>query len=208
VDDFTITITGKGGHAAMPHLAVDPIVTAGHVLVALQSIVARNMDPNQGGVITVGAIHGGSAHNVIPQSVVMQGTARALSAPVRDLLESRLKILVTNIAAAHGAHAEIDYQRKFPVLVNTPGETEFAAETADEIFGKPAVIRDAGPVMGSEDFAAMLEKCPGAYAFIGQGDGAGCSNSVHNPSYDFNDTILPIGATYFARLVERALPLV
>ena len=207
VDDFTIVITGKGGHAAMPHLTIDPIIVSAHVLVALQTLVSRNVNPNDAGVVTVGAIHGGSAFNVIPQDVTLRGTVRTLSAATRDMLEAGLTRVVQNTVAAHGATADIHYHRAFPVLVNSPAETDFAADTAAEIFGDDAVIRDAGPVMGSEDFASMLEHRPGAYAFIGQGDGAGCSNSVHNPMYDFNDALLPIGATYFARLVERSLPL-
>jgi len=207
VDNFTITITGRGGHAAMPHLTVDPIIAAGHVLVGLQTLVSRNVNPNDAGVVTVGAIHGGEAHNVIPQSVEPRGTVRTLAAATRDLLERRVSELVKGIAAAHGAVADVAYERGFPVLVNAAAETAFAAETAAAILGEKGVMLDAGPVMGAEDFAFMLERKPGAYAFIGQGDGGLCSNSVHNQHYDFNDGILPIGATYFAALVESALPL-
>jgi hippurate hydrolase len=207
VDDFTIIITGKGGHAAMPHMTVDPIIVAGHVIVALQTLISRNLDPNDAGVVTIGAIHGGAAFNVIPQEVSLRGTVRALSDLTRNMLEDRLTTMVMGIAAAHGASATIDYRRCFPVLINTPDETDFAARTAAEVFGAERLLRDAGPVMGSEDFASMLQHRPGAYAFIGQGNSSHCGNSVHNPSYDFNDEILPLGASYFARLAERALPL-
>jgi hippurate hydrolase len=206
-DEFSIVITGAGGHAAMPQLAVDPIVAAGHVLVALQTLVSRNVDPTECGVVTVGTIHGGTASNVIPESVTLTGTVRTLAPAVRDLLERRVKQVVALTAQAHGASAEIDYRRGFPVLVNAAEETAFVAEVAAEVLGAAAVSTAIPPTMGAEDFAYMLEHKPGAYAFIGQGDGAGCSNSVHNQGYDFNDAILPIGASYFARVVEGALPL-
>jgi hippurate hydrolase len=206
-DEFSIVITGAGGHAAMPQLAVDPIVAAGHVLVALQTLVSRNLDPTECGVVTVGTIHGGTASNVIPESVTLTGTVRTLAPAARDLLELRVKQIVALTAQAHGASAAIDYQRGFPVLVNAAEETDFVAGVATELFGAAAVSTAIAPTMGAEDFAFMLNHKPGAYAFIGQGDGGNCSNSVHNQSYDFNDAILPIGASYFARVAELALPL-
>jgi hippurate hydrolase len=206
-DEFAVTVTGRGGHAAMPHLTVDPVIVAAHVLVALQTLVSRTVNPNHAGVLTVGMIHGGTATNVIPESVTFEGTVRALDAATRDVLEAGLSRVAALTAAAHGATATVDYKRDFPVLVNTAEEADFAADTAAGIFGEAAVNRAAGQVMGAEDFAFMLEHKPGAYAFIGQGDGGHCSKSVHNQGYDFNDEILPIGATYFASLVERSLPL-
>jgi hippurate hydrolase len=206
-DEFSVTIQGKGGHAAMPHLAVDPIIAGAHVLVALQTLASRTIDPYHAGVLTVGMINGGTATNVIPEQVVFQGTVRALDPATRDKLEAGLSRIAVSTAEAHGATAIVDYQRDFPVLVNTADEAAFAADTAAGIFGAEAVSRTIAPVMGAEDFAFMLQHRPGAYAFIGQGNGSHSSNSVHNQHYDFNDDILPAGASYFATLVERSLPL-
>jgi hippurate hydrolase len=206
-DEFAVTIKGKGGHAAMPHLAIDPLIVAAHVLVALQTLVSRATNPGEAGVLTVGMIHGGTATNVIPETVTFEGTVRALDPATRDLLEAGLTRVAMHTAEAHGATAIVNYKRDFPVLVNAAEEAAFAADTASDIFGADAVNRRVAPVMGAEDFAFMLEHRPGAYAFIGQGNGSHSSNSVHNQHYDFNDDILPIGATYLASLVERSLPL-
>jgi amidohydrolase len=205
-DVFAITIEGRGGHAAMPQLAVDPIVVAGQMIGALQTLVSRALDPIDSAVVTVGSIHGGSAFNIIPDRVALRGTVRTLSASARDLLERRLREVAEHVAAANGARAVVAYTRLFPVLENTADETAFAAETAAEIFGAAHVDAAMPPVMGSEDFAVMLQHRPGAYAMIGQGDGGQHSVSVHNAGYEFNDAILTAGASYLARLVERALP--
>ncbi|MFN3953412.1 MAG: M20 aminoacylase family protein [Pararhodobacter sp.] len=201
-DEFVITLTGKGGHAAMPHTTIDTTLAASHVVVALQSIVSRNVDPLGNVVVTVGSLHTDSvASNVIAHKVVLQGTVRTLDPALRDLAEERLKAVVAHTAAAYGAEAAIDYRRGYPVTMNTPENTDFAADVAQEVAG--AVNRDVKPLMPAEDFAFMLEARPGAYIFIGNGDTPMC----HHPEYDFNDEAIPAGCSWFATLAERRLPL-
>ena len=201
-DEFDITLTGKGGHAAMPHAAIDTTLAASHVVVALQSIVARNVDPLGSMVVTVGSFHTDSvASNVIAHQVKLGGTVRCLDPALRDLAEERLRALVTHTAAAYGAEAAIDYKRGYPVTMNTPDNTEFAADIAEEVSG--AVMRDIKPLMPAEDFSYMLEARPGAFIFIGNGDSAMC----HHPAYDFNDEAIPAGCSWFATLAERRMPL-
>ena len=203
-DDVTITITGLGGHGAMPHLATDSIVAASSIVMALQTIVSRNVDPQHTAIVTVGAFNAGHANNVIPQSVKLELSVRALDADVRDLLEVRIKALVRAQAESFGVSAQIDYKRDYPVLVNTPNETAFARAVGIELLGADRVTNDGRAQTGSEDFAVMLEHCPGSYLLIGNGAGEG-SCMVHNPGYDFNDDNISIGAAYWALLTERFL---
>ena len=205
-DYATITLTGVGGHGAMPHRASDPVVAAASIVMGLQSIVARNVDPQQTAVITVGALHAGKANNVIPQTATLEISVRALDPAVRTLLERRIKTLVQAQAEAFGVSAQTDWRPGYAVLVNSAAETAFAREVALELVG-PALVTPQGPaVTGSEDFAFMLERVPGSYLFIGNGDGVNVGACmVHNPGYDFNDQNLPIGAAYWVLLAERFL---
>ncbi|RMH45187.1 MAG: amidohydrolase [Alphaproteobacteria bacterium] len=199
-DQFDIVIEGKGGHAAKPHETVDSTVVAAHVVVALQTIASRNVDPTRQVVVSVTSIESDTkAHNVIPQRVHLRGTVRTLEEEVRDLAEARLKSLVTLTAEAFGAKAEIDYERGYPVMVNSPAETEFAAEVARAVSGQ---CDDAPLVMGGEDFAYMLNARPGAYILVGNGDTA----PVHHPQYDFNDEAIPAGASWWVEIAERRMP--
>jgi amidohydrolase len=204
-DRFTVELTGRGGHAAMPHQCRDPLVAAAQIVLALQSIVARNVDPVQRAVVSVTQVHGGDTFNVIPETAMLTGTARSFLPEVRDLLERRLREIATGIGTALGARVEIDWQRGYPATVNTEAETEIAALAAAEVAGADKVDREREPTMGAEDFAYMLEQRPGSYVFIGNGGGEDAP-MLHSPHYDFNDEALPYGASYWARLVERALP--
>ena len=203
-DDVVITLTGIGGHGAMPHKAADPIVAAAAIVTAMQSVVARNVDPQKMAVVTVGAINAGHANNVIPQTATMLVGVRALDADTRDLLEQRIKALVQAQAASFGVTAQVDYKRDYPVLVNSPQETEFARQVALELLGPEGVTLQGLALNGSEDFAVMLEHVPGSYLLIGNGEGEG-SCMVHNPGYDFNDENIPVGAAYWSLLAERFL---
>jgi len=203
-DDVTIVLTGRGGHGAMPHRATDPVVAAASIVMALQTVVSRNVDPQQTAVVTAGELSAGRANNVIPDSARLELSVRALDRNVRDLLEARIRALVDFQAQSFGVQAQIQYKRDYPVLVNAVAETTFAREVAIELLGEQAVTCDGGALTGSEDFAVMLEHCPGSYLLIGNGAGdGGCM--VHNPSYDFNDDNIAIGSAYWALLVERYL---
>ena len=203
-DKVTITIEGVGGHAARPHLTVDPVVVASSVVMALQTIVARNVDPSQPAVVTVGSLHAGTANNVISNSAKLELSVRSFSEEVRALLKRRIAELVEAQAASYGATAVVAYEEGHPAVVNTDAETEFAAQVARELVGQENVVANADILMGSEDFAFMLHERPGSFLCIGNGVGEdGCM--VHNPHYDFNDANLPVGAAYWARLVERFL---
>jgi hippurate hydrolase len=211
-DDVTITLTGVGGHGAMPHRAQDPIVAAAAIVMTLQTIVSRNVDPQHTAVITVGSLVAGKANNVIPASARLELSVRSLDREVRDLLQSRITSLVTAQAQSLGVLAHIDYKRDYPVLVNTAAETELARQVGTELLGAERVTRQGRPLTGSEDFAFMLEHCPGSYFMIGNGAGEGTGDSavahacmVHNPGYDFNDDILPVGAAFWALLTQRYL---
>jgi hippurate hydrolase len=201
-DMFTIEIEGHGGHAARPHATVDPIVVGAAVIDALQSIVARNVDPLASAVISVTTFHAGDAFNVIPQRAKLTGTGRSLDPLVRDLIERRMREVVQNVAAAHGATAKFHYERNYPVTINHPEQTEKAIAVASDVAGEANVNPDHPPVMGGEDFAYMLEARPGAFIFVGNGDTAG----LHHPAYDFNDAAISYGSSYWARLVERLMP--
>ncbi|HEV3430781.1 MAG TPA: M20 aminoacylase family protein [Paraburkholderia sp.] len=203
-DTVIIDIDGRGGHGAVPHKAIDPVVVCANVVLALQTIVSRNVSPLDMAIVTVGAIHAGEAPNVIPQTAQMKLSVRALRPEVRDLLEARITALVHAQASAYGATARIDYQRRYPVLVNDAQMTAFAQDVARDWLGEDGLIDHLDPLTGSEDFSFLLEKCAGSYLIIGNGDGeGGCM--VHNPGYDFNDDCLATGAAYWVQLAERFL---
>ena len=200
-DQFDITVTGKGGHAAKPHECIDTTLTAAQIVVALQSVVARNVDPLKNAVISVCVVSTDStAYNVIPQVVRLKGTARSLAPEVRDQLEEGIKRVATNMAAAMGAVAEVDYQRGYPVTMNNEQATVWAADIARQISGD--VDMDMQPMMGGEDFSYMLNERPGAYIWVGNGDTA----MVHHPAYNFNDEAIPAGSSWYAGMVEARLP--
>ena len=204
-DTFEIVVTGKGGHAAMPHTVIDPVLAAANIITALQQIASRNTHPVDSAVVSVTQIHAGDAWNVIPEQVLLRGTARAFKPAVRDMVERRMKEVVDGIAAAHGATATYMYKRNYPPTVNHERETEIAARAAATVVGEANVDRNPMPTMGGEDFAFMLEQKPGCYIFIGNGPSDG-GRVLHSPHYDFNDEVLPIGASYWATLVEQVLP--
>ncbi len=201
---FDIDIIGRGAHGARPESGVDPVLAASHITAALQSIVARNVRPVDTVVVSVTKIHGGDAYNVIPERAALGGTVRSFSRAAMNLVEERMRSIAEGVAAGFGATASLDFRVLFPPLVNDADETRFIADTAAELVGEDNVNRQSGLVMASEDFSYMLERVPGAYIQIGNGDGEGACE-VHNPGYDFNDAALPYGAALFARLVERRL---
>ena len=203
-DSWDIRIAGRGSHAAHPHLGTDPFVIGAEIVLALQTIVSRNVDPVESAVVTVGFMKGGTTYNVIPDALHIGGTTRSFRPQVRDLLERRIAELARGIAAAHGATAALDYRRRYPPTVNHAAEAAFAAEVAAEICGADKVSQSYPPSMGAEDFSYMLNARPGAMLWLGNGPGeGGCL--LHNPNYDFNDDALPIGASFFVRLAERFL---
>lgn len=208
-DRVMIRFSGKSGHGALPHLAVDPMLPAATTLLALQTIVGRNIDPNDAAVISVGRIVAGKTYNVIPETAEMELSVRALRPEVRDLLESRIRELVEGQAAAFGVGCEVHYERGYPVLVNSADETRLAVEVARELVGEERVVDGAPPLSGSEDFAFILQQVPGCYLLIGNGDnGFGGGKhlgpcSVHNPNYDFNDACLVPGAAFWVALGKR-----
>lgn len=203
VDTATVHVTGKGGHGAMPHECVDPVVAVVGMVSALQTILSRNVYAMDEAVISVTQIHTGTASNIIPEEAMFCATIRAFKPDVRALLKQRVHEIVAGHAAAYGVTATIDYDWGYPATINHPDEADFAASVAAEIAGEAAVDARAGREMGSEDFSYMLEARPGAYLFLGAGPGAG----LHHPAYDFNDDLAPVGASFFARLVEKAQPL-
>ena len=201
-DVFDINIKGRGGHGAMPHGTVDPVLAACSIAQAIQTIVSRNMDAAEHLVISVTQIHTGSVDNVIPDTAYMNGTVRSFTPAVRELAERRLREIVAGQAASYGCEAEVVYNRGYPVTYNSAEGVVTATKAARDVSGVEAVVDDFEPVMGSEDFSYMLEKRPGAYLFMGQGPSAG----LHHPEYNFNDDVAPVGASFFARLVETAQP--
>jgi hippurate hydrolase len=203
VDTATVTVRGKGGHGATPHECVDPVVAVVGMVGAIQTIVSRNTHALDEVVISVTQIHAGTASNIIPEEAMFTATIRSFDRETRQMLKRRLHEIVAGHAAAYGVTAEVDYDWGYPPTVNHPEETAFAADVAREIAGTAAVDAQTRREMGSEDFAYMLEARPGAYLFLGTGPGAG----LHHPAFDFNDEAAPIGASFFARLVERAQPL-
>lgn len=211
-NEFHVTVKGRGSHAAQPHKAADPVMTAVHIAQAWQSIVARNINPNDPAVVSITQIHTGSATNVIPDEATMVGTVRTFSLPVLDLIERRMKEIAEHTAAAFDATVDFRFNRNYPPLINHAKETAFAVEVLTEQFGADHVDAHTEPTMGAEDFAFMLLHKPGCYVFLGNGDGGHRDQghglgpcNLHNPSYDFNDDLLPIGATYWVRLAEKFL---
>ena len=203
-DIFEIRVTGHGTHAAAPHLGSDAIVAAAEMVTALQTIASRIVDAQEAVVVTVTQIHGGDTWNVIPEDVTLRGTVRAFLPEIQDLAEASLRRIVAGIAAAHGVEAEIDYERRYPPTINHGAESELAAAAAAEVVGVDNVHDDLHPKLAAEDFSFMLNERPGCYVWLGNGPGdGGCL--LHNPHYDFRDEALPIGASYWARLVETRL---
>ena len=207
-DEIVITVRGKGGHAAMPHLTVDPVVITAQVIGALQSIASRNANPLDSIVVTVASMETSQTNvfNVIPDFVKLVGTVRTFRPGTRDMAESRITDIVSGISKAMGGSAEIAYRRGYPSTINSEREAVFAAKVGERVFGKSNVFTDAEPTMGGEDFSYMLQARPGAYIFLGQGGGPN-NCFLHNPGYDFNDEVIPLGAGYLAALVEESLPL-
>ena len=205
-DHFSITITGRGGHAAMPHQSQDPIIASAALVQNLQSIVSRTIDPLDSGVVSITAINGGSAFNVIPDSVELRGTARALRPATRNKIEEAIRRITDQIATAYGVTADIGWRGGYPPTVNHSAESERAIAVAEQVVGAQNIMRNPPASMGAEDFAYMLEARKGSYIWLGAGE-AVPGKMLHNTSYDFNDEILPIGASYWARLVESELPL-
>ncbi len=203
-DYATITLTGIGGHGALPQHTADPVVAAASLVMALQTVVSRNVDPLQAAVVTVGALNAGRANNVIPATATLELSVRALDREVRALLERRIKALVQAQAESFGVKATIDWRAGYAVLVNTPAETAFVREVALELLGPDRVTLQGPPLTGSEDFAFMLERVPGSYLFIGNGDAPGTC-MVHHPGYDFNDDNIAIGSAFWVKLAERFL---
>lgn len=206
-DRFTITLQGKGGHAARPHQAIDPVIVGSHLVLALQNIISRGIDPADPAVVSITQFHAGSTGNVIPEDAMLNGTVRTRSPEVQDLIERRMGEIAQSVAAAFGATVTVDYRRGYPPVINAPDATEAAARAAEALLGEGKVHRTLPVRMGGEDFSYMAQKVPGCFVRIGQRgrDGAG-SVPVHNPRYDFNDEILPIGAAFWAQLVEQELP--
>jgi amidohydrolase len=200
-DKFDMVITGRGGHAALPHQTIDPIVAASQIVTALQSIVSRNTDPLASLVISVTKFHAGDAYNIIPQKAEIAGTVRTLQPAMRDTAERRIRETAAGIALACGVDVEIDYQRYYPVTFNHTRETELAMRVARDVAGTNNVNDKTPPTMGAEDFSFMLEARPGAFIFMGNGDSAG----LHHPAYNFNDEAIAHGVSYWVTLVETAL---
>ena len=210
-NEFKITLRGKGGHAAMPHNALDPVPVAAQMVQAFQTIISRNLKPIEAGVISVTMIHAGEATNVIPDSCELQGTVRTFSVAVLDLIEQRMRVVAEHTAAAFGLSCEFEFVRNYPPTINSGAEAEFARGVMATLVGAERVLAQE-PTMGAEDFSFMLLEKPGCYCFIANGDGAhremghgGGPCMLHNPSYDFNDALIPLGATHWVRLVEAWL---
>jgi amidohydrolase len=203
-DRFDIHVKARGGHAAQPHLGIDPFVIGAQIVMGLQTIPSRNVDPVDSSVISIGFMRGGSAYNVIPDELHIGGTVRSFRPEVRDLLERRMGEVARGTAALHGASAEFSYRRGYPPTINHAAEASFAADVAEEICGSGRVDRNVAPSLGGEDFSYMLQARPGAMLWVGNGPGeGGCL--LHNARYDFNDSALPVGVSFFARLAERFL---
>ncbi len=200
-DEFTVSIKGVGGHAAMPHRTIDPIAIGTQIISNLQLIASRSANPLKSVVVSVTMFNAGNAHNVIPSEASFAGTVRTLDPEMRDLAEQRFKQIVSGIAASHGAEVDIEFQRNYPVTFNHADETDHAIAVAEEIAGTGNVIDDIDPMMGGEDFSYMLLARPGAFIFVGNGDTAG----LHNPAYDFNDEAIAHGISYWVRLAEQRL---
>ena len=207
-DKFEIVIEGRGGHGAHPYQTIDPVVVAAQIILGLQTIVSRNVHPIDSAVVSIGSVQAGNpaAPSVIPGEARIVGTVRTFKDSVQALVESRMRVLADSIAQAHGAKAELRYQRSYPATINTPHHANFVADVATELFGVDHVVRDLIPSMGSEDFSFMLGVKPGAYFRLGQG-GAESGTLLHNARYDFNDEVIPVGSAMFAAIIERSMPL-
>ena len=199
--EFTITVTGRGGHAAMPHTSIDPIVIASQLVGALQTIASRTTDPVDSVVVTVTKFHAGQAYNIIPETAEIAGTVRSLRKEVAATARERMQALCDGLAAAFGARISMNYKSNYPVTFNHSAETVFAGDVAAQVAGDTRVHREIQPLMGGEDFSYMLEERPGAFIFIGNGDSA----NLHHPAYDFNDEVIPHGVSYWVRIAETAL---
>jgi hippurate hydrolase len=199
-DEFNVTIEGVGGHAAKPHVATDPVLTTAHIIVALQAIVSRNIDPMRSAVLSVTMLSAGDAFNVIPRQAKFTGTIRTHDEAIRDFMEQRFRAMVEQVAGAFGCTAAIHFRRGYPVTVNSETETAFAAEVAADVVGGERVDDQVDASMGGEDFSYMLQQRPGAYIFLGNGP----TSDLHTDTYDFNDEIIPVGVSYWVRLVENA----
>jgi hippurate hydrolase len=204
-DVFNVRIIGKGGHAAMPQTTIDPIIIGTKIVEAYQSIVSRFINPQEPAVLSVTQFHAGDAYNVIPNDIEIKGCTRCFSPEVQKQLEDQMKQITKSICEAYGASYEFEFERRYPATINSEDESEIAGKVAQQMVGKDRVNLSPTPAMGSEDFAYMLQEKPGSYIWIGNGDGEG-SCMVHNPGYDFNDEILPIGATYWVKMTEEILP--
>ena len=212
-NEFVITIQGKGTHAGMPHLGIDPVMTAVQLAQSLQTIITRNRNPLDAAVLSITQIHAGDAYNVIPGEAVLRGTVRTYTVDVLDQIEDGMRRIATSLPQVYGATGELDFVRAYPPLVNWENETAFAAQVARDVFGDEQVNCEIPAFMGAEDFSFYLEKVPGCYLFLGNGDGdhrlatyhgmGPCQ--LHNPNYDFNDALLPVGATYWVKLVQKFL---
>ena len=209
---FEITITGRGGHAALPHNSADPVLTGAQVVLALQSIITRNKRPVDAAVLSVTQFQAGKTSNVIPDSAFIGGTVRTFTLEVLDLMERRLREIAHSVAGAFDCQAEITFYRSYPPLINHAAEVQFASEVMSELVGKQSVNTNIDPTMGAEDFAFMLLEKPGCYVFLGNGDGDHRSVGhgmgpchLHNPSYDFNDALIPVGVSYWVKLAQRYL---
>jgi amidohydrolase len=200
-DTFDIIITGKGGHAAMPHITIDPLVTATHIVTALQTIVSRNIDPLKSLVVSVTKFHAGDAYNVIAQTAKLSGTYRTLDKDIRLFARERIEEIAKNTGTAFGAQVDCNFMSGYPVTFNHAAETDLTVSIAGEIAGPAKVDKNVAPVMGGEDFSYMLEARPGSFIFMGNGDTA----FLHHPDYDFNDEAIPHGISYWVALVEQAL---
>ena len=204
VDEFDIVVKGRGGHAAIPQLAIDPVVIASQIVLAVQTIVSRSTDPVDKALISITKINGGTAYNVIDDSVKLGGTIRTFKPETRSFFEKKLKEISSGIAKANGAEAEVDFHltNKYPPTINSKKESVFAANVAKKVFGDSQVDTDIDPSMGGEDFSYLLEKKPGAYLYIGQGDDNHKAH-LHTTKYDFNDNLLPVGVNYWVELVKE-----
>jgi hippurate hydrolase len=203
-DFFAIEVGGIGAHGAFPHHGIDPIVVGAEMVLALQRIVSRSTDPMKSVVVSATQFHAGHTTNVIPETALISGTTRTFAESLQDMVEQSIRQIAAGVAAAHGAKAKVTYERRYPATVNTAAETELAARSAAGVVGPENVLRHLSPIMGSEDFGWMLKVKPGCYVWLGNGTGKGGCH-VHNPGYDFNDDILPIGASYWATLTEDLL---
>ncbi|AWQ07880.1 M20 aminoacylase family protein [Bordetella bronchiseptica] len=211
---WDIVINGVGGHAAQPHRSIDPIVIAAEMVQALQTVISRSKDPLDSAVLSITQIHAGDAYNVIPGSAVLRGTVRTYTVAALDRIEEDMRRIATTLPQVYGATGDLDFVRAYPPLVNWEAETAFAAQVAEQSFGSGQVDRDIPPFMGAEDFSFFLEKVPGCYLFLGNGDGDHRLESyhgmgpcqLHNSNYDFNDALLPVGASYWVKLVQAYLP--